>query len=146
MMILVLYSCGGSRIAQEKNVKVYNLGKASEFDVYQTIPRILRKYQYDVMHDYGTGAYQSIDTEWKMRYPLDDELEVGITEGRTRLFFRIRKTMERMFYVRMEIQNMVKTGDTVEWFHAPMSKDLEREINRMVDDLEQEFDEGRLTR
>jgi hypothetical protein len=146
LFFLVLFACSGSHGPQEINSKVYNLGKASEFDMYQTIPRLMRKYQYDVLHDYDTGAYQSIDTEWKMRYPMDDEEEVGITEGKTRLFFRIRKTMDQLYYVRMEVQNMVKTSDTRDWFHAPMSKDVEREITRMADELKREFDEGRLTR
>jgi hypothetical protein len=146
ILVLTVLSCTrATRTTQQTGTSIYNLGKASEFDIFNTIPRILRKYQYDVLHEYDTGSYQTIETEWKIRYPLEDEQEVGITDGKLRLFFRMRKTMDQLFYVRLEVQNMIKTPDTNDWFYAPMSDDLEYQIREMVEDLEQEFDEGRLT-
>lgn len=142
---IMITDCGrATRSGQETGSKVYNLGKASEFDIYNTIPRLLRKYQFNVLHDYNTGAYQTIETEWKMRYPLEDEEEVGIVDGKIRLFFRMRKTMDQLYYVRMEAQNMVRTSDSGGWFNSAMSNMMKQRIDKMADELEREFEEGRL--
>jgi len=142
---LLIY-CAGTQPPGAGTSKVVNLGKASEYDIYNTIPRLLRKYHYEILHGYDTGAYQSIETEWKTRYPLEDERQVGIMDGKIKLHFRIRKTVDQLYYVRLEIENMIKTPDAQDYFISPMSKMLKTETYRMVDELKQEFDEGRLTR
>ena len=77
----ITLSCAAGRLPQQSSSKVINLGKASEYDIYNTIPRLLRKYHYEILHGYDTGAYQSIETEWKTRFPMGDEREVGGQHG-----------------------------------------------------------------
>lgn len=126
--------------------KIYNLGKATEYDINQTIPRTLRKYQFQILDQYDTGGYYTIETDWKNRYPLQDEKEKGITEGRMRLFFRLRKISDNQSYVKLEVENMVKSTEDQVWFSSKLEGQIKTEIEKMVEELTREFAESRLRR
>jgi hypothetical protein len=142
--ILLFISCS-LRLIESGNQQSYNLGKASEFDYSQTIPQVLRKYQYEIYQSYETAAYRTIETEWKYRYPLKDEAEVGIIEGKIRLIFQLRDVSDNTCYVHMNIENMVRTSENTDWFLSLASPMLQKEIDRIIDDLKFRFQENRLT-
>lgn len=75
---------------------------------------------------------------------MEDELEVGIREGRLRMFIRVRKTSDELNYVQIEVENMVKVEDYAYWVGDEMTEDVEREVRRFIEELRQEFEEGRL--
>jgi hypothetical protein len=126
--------------------KIYNLGKATEYDINQTIPRTLRKYQFQILNQYDTGGYFTIETDWKHRYPMQDEKEIGIIEGKIRLFIRMRKISNNLSFVQLEVENMIKTTEDRTWFNSTLEEQIEDEIERMVEELTREFSESRLRR
>ena len=114
-----------SAIKKQGNSKTFNLGKATEYDFYQTIPRTLRKYQFQTLEEYNTGSYHTIQTDWKHRMPYVDEQEGGVLEGKVRLFIRIRKISEQSGYVRLEVENMIRTSEDQVWFYSTIEGMLE---------------------
>jgi len=145
-MILLSHCSLSKGLQKYESGKLYNLGKATEYDVNQTIPRTLRKYQFQILDQYDTGGYFTIETDWKQRYPMQDELEKGITEGKMRLFIRMRKTSDNLSYVQLEVENMIKTIEDKNWFTAVPEDDVRMEVERMVEELTSEFAESRLRR
>ncbi len=140
-------ACSSSSIRKDNTgVYIYNMGRASEYDVLRTIPRILNKFHFYVLHNYNTGAYRTYETEWKSRYPFEDEQEINILEGRMKINIRTRKTSNKLEYVRFEVNNMVKIPQAPDWINAPMTKMVKKDIDRMLNELKNEFDEGRLIR
>lgn len=122
------------------------MGKASEYDILQTIPRIIRKYKFQVLHNYDTGLYHTYESEWKNHYPFEDEQEIDILEGRMKIIMRTRKTQDKLEYVQLEVNNMVRIPDAPDWINAPMSKMVKKNLDKMITELKNEFDEGRLRR
>lgn len=126
--------------------KIFNLGKATQYDINQTIPRILRKFQFQILDQYDTGGYYTIETDWKHRYPMQDEQEIGIIEGKIRLFIRMRKISDNLSYVQLEVENMIKTTEDRAWFNSKPEEQIENEIERIVEELKFEFAESRVRR
>jgi len=143
LSLLCMVSCAFNFTGMNNQIS-YNLGKLTEFDFDQTMPQILRKYQYEIYQVYETAAYRTIETEWKFRYPLKDEEDSGVIEGKIRLVFRFRELSDQTFYGRLEIENMVRTSDDPEWFISPASPLLKAELERLMEDLKDRFQENRL--
>jgi len=144
ILMLLLSSCS-SILVDKSGIKNYNLGKASDYDISTTLPRLLRKYQYDILKTSGSSdSYKTIETEWKQRYPLQDEQSQKIKEGRTRLIFRIRKASDNLSFVQMEVENMIINPTSENWISMPMSKDLAKEIRHFATEVKRKFSEGRL--
>ena len=142
-----ILSCSSANIKKDNTgTHIYNLGKASEYDILQTIPRIIRKYKFQVLHNYDTGSYHTYESEWKNRYPFEDERKIDILEGRMKIIMRTRKTQDKLEYVQLEVNNMVRIPDAPDWINAPMSKMVKKDLDRMITELKHEFDEGRLRR
>jgi len=144
---ILLYNCSISRgLNKYETGKIYNLGKATEYDVNQTIPRTLRKFQFQILDQYNTGGYFTIQTDWKQRYPMQDELDKGIIEGKMRLFIRLRKISDNLSYCQLEVENMIMTSEDRNWFNSVPEGELKDEVDRMVEELTREFAESRLRR
>jgi len=144
---LLIFNCSGIKGVKEYETgNIYNLGRATDYDVNQTIPRTLRKYQFQILDQYDTGGYYTIETDWKHRYPMQDEQEVGIIEGKTRLFIRIRKVSDSKSYVQLEVENMIRTTEDRTWFNSEPEPEMKEKIERIVDELKREFAESRLRR
>jgi hypothetical protein len=145
--LTLLFHCSIKKgLNKYESGKLYNLGKATEYDINQTIPRTLRKYQYQILDQYDTGGYYTIQTDWKHRYPLEDELDKGIIEGKMRLFIRMRKISDNLSYVQLEVENMIKTSEDRYWFNSIPEGKLKEKVERMVEELTREFAESRLRR
>ena len=142
--LVLLFHCSISKgLHKYETGKLYNLGKATEYDINQTIPRTLRKYQFQILDQYDTGGYYTIETDWKQRYPMHDEVEKGIIEGKMRLFIRMRKIADNLSYVQLEVENMIMTSEDRSWFNSIPEGEIKEEVERMVEELTREFAESR---
>ncbi len=102
------------------------------------------KFQFQLKENYSYGNYTSVETEWKTRYPKEDEIEKGVREGRIRIIFRIRKTSDNLNIVHMEVENQIKIDGGAPWLNDPLSGLVEKDIKRLYIELKQEFAERRL--
>ena len=143
--LFTLY-CSPKGSGMQSGIKTFNTGKASDYDLQQTLPRYLRKYQFQIKQAYSSDNYSNIESEWKTRYPKEDEVEKGVREGRIKLIFRIRKTSDRLNYVQMDVKNQIKLEGSGNWLDSPMTKAVEQDIKDLLNDLKREFAEGRLRR
>jgi len=82
--LLSLY-CSPAAIGMKPGKIIYSLGKARNISLYRTLPLYLMKYQFQIKETYSYGKYSSMETEWKTRYPKEDEIEKGVREGRIRI-------------------------------------------------------------
>lgn len=146
VFILFLSNSCTPILTQKGGIKSYNLGKASTYDLSENLPRLLRKYQFEIYKTSGSESYNTIETEWKTRYPFNDELEKNITEGRLKLIFRIRKTADNKSFVQVEVENMVMISNSNDWVSYPMTKMAEKDIKRFINEIKMIFDEGRIRR
>lgn len=88
-----------------------------------------------------------LETEWKSRYPFEDEIQQGVEEARTRMTLQaIPRTRvsggSDLNVVRLFCENMVRLRDQTQWQRVPMSKSLMDYLEGFAEDLRMEFRTG----
>ncbi len=121
-----------------------NLGTATLYDFNQKTRAILAKYQFVVVRFESTTDLTFYETEWKPRYPFQDEIDQGIEEARTRITIqatpRTRAAMgSDLNTVRFEAENQVRFRNGMDWHFVEMSDMLKAYLREVADDLATEF-------
>lgn len=144
-----LYGCAGSASTEDSSAKSFtaNLGTATVLDINQKARLLLERYQFQIVRYESTVDALYFETEWKPRYPFDDEIGQGIEETRTRIIIqatpRTRSALgSDLNTVRMEAENQVRLKNGVDWRYAEMSKMLRAYLRKFADDLSTEFRVG----
>ena len=119
------------------------LDLASPHDFSVVSQRILDRYQYQIVRNNASNAELYIETEWKNRFPFDDEQ--GITAGRSRIILKARPKdfggdgSRRIFRVRMYAESEVQMEMTSSYTRLPMSPKVTKYFKRIASDLRSEF-------
>lgn len=124
-----------------------DLGTATAYDFKDKTGRMLDRYQFQLFRFEETADIIYMETDWKARYPFEDELEEGIAEARTRLIIQARPRTRNpagsdLHTVRLVAENRVRFQDSGEWQRIPMSKQLISYFKRFADELQTEFRTG----
>lgn len=149
---LALLSVGcGSRSADVSGSRTStysaDLGTATAYDFRDKTGRLLARYQFSVYRFEETTDLIYLETEWKNRYPFDDEIDQGIVEARTRLIIQARPRIQTptgsdLNTVKLVAENLVRFQNSAQWQRVPMSKQLRAYLKRFVDELQTEFRTG----
>jgi hypothetical protein len=124
-----------------------NLGTATQLDFREKTRRMLDRYQFQVIRFEQTTDATFFETEWKLRYPFEDELQQSVEEARTRLIItatpRTRTPMgSDLHTVRFEAENQVRYRDARDWHYIQMSDMLKAYLKEFCDKLSTEFRAG----
>lgn len=149
-LILVVGGCSGFG-SSEKDVRpdfyTANLGTATQLDFREKTRKMLDRYQFQVVRFEQTTDATFFETEWKLRYPFEDELQQNVEEARTRLIItampRTRTPMGLDLHtVRLEAENQVRYRNGRDWHYLEMSEMLKAYLKEFCDKLSTEFRAG----
>jgi hypothetical protein len=149
-LVLAAGGCSGSA-GSDKDVRpdlyTANLGTATQLDFREKTRKMLDRYQFQVIRYEQTTDATFFETEWKMRYPFEDELQQNVEEARTRLIItatpRTRAPMgSDLHTVRLEAENQVRYRDGRDWHYLQMSEMLKAYLKEFCDKLSTEFRSG----
>lgn len=148
-LILVGGCSGSGRSDREVRPDLYtaNLGTATQLDFREKTRKMLDRYQFQVIRFEQTTDATFFETEWKLRYPFEDELQQSVEEARTRLIItatpRTRTPMgSDLHTVRFEAENQVRYRDARDWHYIQMSDMLKAYLKEFCDKLATEFRAG----
>lgn len=145
----VFAGCAGSASSGDGSARAFraNLGTATLYDFNQKTRAILNKYRFIVVRHESTTDLTFYETEWKSRYPFQDELDEGIEQARTRITIQATPRTRAAIggdlnTVRFEAENQVFLRGTVDWRYVEMSDMLKAFLREVSDDLATEFRAG----
>ena len=148
--LTTLLGCASSSNTEAgANVKAYttNLGTATLYDINQKTSLILDRYQFQIIRFESSTDMTYYETEWKSRYPFEDEIDQGVQQARTRIIIqatpRARGALGAdLSTVRLQVENQVRYRDGVEWHYAAVAGMLKSYIKELIDNLTTEFRTG----
>ena len=141
LICLVISTCAGSGGLTKPNRHMAVVGEGSSVNFQSSARRILNRYHYIVYRyeDYGTRLY--IETEWKDHKPLDDEMDLEISNVQTRLILEARpKTRDEssnrvMNTVKFSGEVLVRLGPMSDWKKLAMTPSRKKYFKQCADDL-----------
>lgn len=150
LTLLLNVGCSGSGAASGESAAhtfTANLGTATAYDFTLKTRQLLDRYQFRVVRYEATTDAIFFETEWKFRYPFEDEIQQGVEEARTRLTVtatpRVRATISSdLNSVRLEAENQVRYRNAVDWHYTEMSEMLKAYLREFSDKLATEFRAG----
>lgn len=124
-----------------------DLGTATLTDVQRHVPRVLNRHQYEIERDDASPTLLTIQTRWNARYPLQDEIDRGVVEARTRLMLTARSRFRTgsaadVRVVELRAENMVLMGDSTAWSHGFTTPMFVAYLDRIADELRTELQAG----
>lgn len=147
-VLLTLVACSGSGEASSRRGLTYsaNLGAATLYDINTKTRAVLDRYQFRIERIESSTDMLYIETEWKNRYPFDDEIEQGIDAALTRIIIqatpRTRSVGGDLNTVRLQAENQVRYRHGVEWHIVPMSPMLISYLKKLTEDTTIELRTG----
>ena len=150
---LSLSMCAGSR--SKSNVGDYSIevGVATPFDATDKTRRLLDRHHYELIREENSASGIYLETRWKERQPFEDEKELGIMGGRTRIIIRAQprsrygsgmQVSYRMFFVAENEALLPANGG--EWRRTAMTKMLKNHIKMIANEFKSEFRTGGMRR
>lgn len=124
-----------------------DLGTAALTDVQRQVPRVLNRHQYEIERDDASPSLLTIQTRWNARYPLQDEIERGVVQARTRLTLSARSRLRTggaadVRVVALLAENMVLLADSTEWSRGFTTPMFEEYLDRIAEELRTELRAG----
>lgn len=141
LICLAMGACAGSGGLAKPNRHMVVVGEGSSFNFQKSAERIVDMYHYTVYRyeDYGTRLY--IETEWKDHKPLDDEMDLEISNVQTRLILEARPKMRDessnrvMNTVKFSGEVLVRLGPMSDWKKLAMTPSRKKYFKQCADDL-----------
>ena len=126
-----------------------DLGAVTAHDLSRWTLDILQRYQFEMERTRtNSPSYALFVTRWRGRYPLQDELDVGVVEARTQITVRgrVRRPaaggMPALMVAVFSAENMVRMADSLEWRRGFMSPMFREYIEEIADRLKTELQSG----
>ena len=123
-----------------------DLGSVTAHDLSRWTLDILQRYQFEMEQTQtNSPSFALFVTRWRGRYPLQDELDVGVVEARTRITIRgrVRRPAtggaSALMVAVFSAENMVRMGDSLEWRRGFMSPMFREYIEEIADRLKTEL-------
>ncbi len=151
IFISLLAGCGGTGGKKaSKTSKMFrtDLGMTRQDDFYQAIEKLVYgRYRYvDSGDAHSSPNKLELVTEWRPRFILDDEKELGIVVVWSRIFLsaKLRPGQasfggESAYKVTMRAENRVKYAESEDWQPGPMTTEARNYFRDIADDLLQEL-------
>lgn len=124
-------------------------GSGTPHDIVRYASRILSRYQFEIERADTSAMQLIIETRWRSRYPLQDEIDAGVEQARTRLTLEARSRRRGVGgpgsdirQVTITVENMVRLADTVEWVRGFMTPMFRAYIDQLADELETDLHSG----
>ncbi|MFB0517524.1 MAG: hypothetical protein ACETWG_13105 [Candidatus Neomarinimicrobiota bacterium] len=121
-------------------------GEATSRDIFVKAPRILDRYQYEIVRQEESSHQLYFETRWQLRSPLDDERLLGVVETRTRLTIQARPRRAaavsgaaNLYIVQIVAENMVRLSDHEEWIRIANTDMYKAYVRSVAEDLKNEF-------
>jgi len=125
-----------------------DLGNVTPYDFSRHTQRILGRYHFEFEQMDSTENYQLFKTRWLQRYPLDDEITMGVVEIQTQLTLRARTRgggaagTADLRSAEMIAQNMARLRDSNQWILTVFSPEFKEYIDEIAQELKTEFTSG----
>ncbi|MBF8296460.1 MAG: hypothetical protein HW389_3005, partial [Bacteroidetes bacterium] len=129
LCIIFAAGCAGTSGAGDLGLSGHyqaDVGLATAFDLRDKTRRVLDKYQFEVLRFDQSADMIYYETQWKDRYPFQDELDQGIEGTRTRIVIQgkprtRRKNQTDVFSVKFNAESQVRLKETSDWNYAIIS-------------------------
>lgn len=148
-LLVTGWGCSSSRgNSSASNTYTANVGTATAYDFKDKTQRLFTRYQFQVYRFQETADLIFIETEWKLRYPFEDELAHGIEEAKTRIVAEARPRSRmssggsELNRVSFYAENLVRFKQSHEWQPVALSDMLKSYLKEFADDLTTEFRTG----
>lgn len=133
-------SAGGAEAASYKK----SLGTAALTDIVRQVPKIFNRHQYEIERADSSPSYMTIQTRWNGRYPLQDEIDSGVTEAATRLIVTARARARTggtadVRVVELLAENRVLIGDSTQRRYGFMTPMFREYVDRIAEELKTEL-------
>jgi hypothetical protein len=144
LLLVAAASCasGGGRAT---GVFAQDIGRATPTELDVQVPRILALHQFEVERTAPAPNYY-VETRWRDRNPLNDELLAGVEAVQVRAFVTARPrsaTVDANFYtVDMKVEQRVRVMWSDEWVVTEPSAMGEEYAKDIIQDLRQALDVG----
>jgi hypothetical protein len=112
---------------------------------------VIRKYRFSLRRREEQIQSVFYETIWQIRVPTEEEQARGILDARHRVVMEGRRAGgaslpggSQVYRISLRIDNEVRSRDQAEWHPDPtMDSEVERDLRRMVSDLQLEIRTGR---
>lgn len=117
-------------------------GLGTTHDIVRFTSLILNRHQFEIERADTSAAYLMIETHWRGRYPLSDEIDRGVVEAMTRLTIHARSRSRStapgkdLRTVEIRAENMVRLADSLSWvrgYITPMFRDFIDELGNEIE-------------
>lgn len=150
LSVLFVAGCAGTSGAGDLGLPGHyqaDVGLATAFDLRDKTRRVLDKYQFEVLRFDQNADMIYYETQWKDRYPFQDEVDQGIEGTRTRIIIQgkprtRRKNQSDVFSVKFSAESQVRLKETSDWHYALISPMAKIYLKQLADDLETEYRSG----
>lgn len=131
-------SFDGSGLEQKQFSSPLGVSYRAEFaGVIRVI--IESKYQYIIIREEESSREIYMETDWRDRTPLEDEIKQNILATRTRFIFRARPRHAGQYTIHMYADNEVIIRGTDLWQTGSFSPMLEELLNDIAKELRIEY-------
>lgn len=110
------------------------IGEVAPYDLDKNLPLLLAEKGYHILYTERRGRRVEMHTQWRARPPFADEAERGIHEAQTRLIIRA-DWQDRLFTVRVEAENRVRTEFDQKWYPAGMTPMFRKYADQLMSQL-----------
>lgn len=148
---LSMIACGGTGGGSlSKSATKYrkNLGTCRKGQFTDALRQILfTKHNFQDSGDTRDLRQQlEYRTEWKPRFPFDDEKALGIVKVESKIIMGAKSSGsiaslsgEASYKAYLEAENRVKYATSTDWEPGPMTAEAKKFFRDIADDMEQEF-------
>ena len=149
LTLVLFFGCSGT-YQKKTNPTEFNanVGTATAYDIKEKTRRLLMRYQYEIVREEHTYDQEYFESEWKNRRPFEDEIDLGIVAGRSRLTInaiprtRTAITGSDLYVVRVYGENMVRFQGSDEWIRPTMTDMARKYFAKFAEDLRLELSTG----
>lgn len=150
MLPAIITGCSGSKSLNVKSTFTATLGLATTMDFFDESIPILTRYNFLIEKSEERGNSIHIETSWRIGPPLDDEVQIGVLQTRSRIILRARarevtsrsKIAGRLNQVALTAESEVRFDETDKWTKIPLSIMRKEFFKRISDELKFEFSSG----
>ena len=144
----LLVACATSGSGGSATTLREQLGSATPGDLSRKTRLVFERFQFEIERQDSSTTYQVYESRWKGRYPLQDEVDSGVTEAMTRLIVRARarggggigSTDVRV--VEFVAENMVRVGEEPDWRRDLFTPLFREYVGGIAEALRTEFLQG----
>lgn len=109
---------------------------------------LVERRGYQIERIETAGAILAIETRWKGRYPMKDEIDRGVVEAMTRFTLTARARQRQtggltdLRTVQLSADNMVLLADSLDWVRGFMTAMFKAYVEEIARELKTELETG----